>query len=106
MAFYFIFSVPAICLVLGVDLIKQIHFKEPIFLSAFIVVYLFFFFLIKHYYFDSGRNLILLKRYLNYYPPKRRLYLKIIVLAICCIIPFLLVFVIWFEAAWFNKTVG
>lgn len=87
-----------ICLALVTDLIKQIHLKETIFLPAFVMAYLFFFFLIKHYYFDSGRNLRLLERYLNQYSPKRRLYLKIIVLTICCLIPFLLGFIIWLKA--------
>jgi hypothetical protein len=87
-----------ICLTCIADIIQQIHLKETIFLPAFIVVYLFFFFLIKRYYFDSGKNLILLERYLNQYSPKRRLYLKVIVLTVCSIVPFLLVFIIWFKA--------
>jgi hypothetical protein len=87
-----------ICLTCIVDIVQRIHLKETIFLPAFIAVYLFFFFFIKRYYFDSGKNLILLERYLEQYSPKRRLYLKVIVLTVCCIIPFLLGFIIWFKA--------
>jgi hypothetical protein len=87
-----------ILIILIVDIVKQIHLKEAIFLPIFVALYLFLFFLIKWYYFDSGKNLVLLKKYLEEYPAKKRLFLRIIVLTVCCIIPFLLGFVIWLKA--------
>ena len=96
---FFVALLLTICTVCIVDIIKHINLKETIFLPIFLVLYFFFFFLVKHYYFDSGKNPRLLKEYLNKYSQKRRKFFKIIALAVCSLVPFLLVFITWLRAA-------
>jgi hypothetical protein len=78
--------------------IKSMHVPRNSYLILFLLVGFVVFFAIKRYFFITGRHLRESEKYLELFSEQRRRLFKIFVLGGCCLIPFLLVYLIWYDA--------
>lgn len=91
------------CVVLAIRIIflsnyKRINISEGVFMIIYLIIGCILFFIIKKYYFNSERHLILSEKYQEKYSEKKRLLFKVFSIGFCIILPFLLLYFVWFNA--------